>query len=149
MTQAADAVQRLNALWAQDFPLTHALGIKAVRFEEDSLHCTMPLSGNTNTHQTLFAGSLYSAQALTAWGVIWLALDQQNLSASIIHASAQIDFTATVTSDVALSCSFGNRRLVFDQLQENGKARFDLQTEIHQQQQLACRFSGNYAVRLG
>lgn len=143
--------KKLQQLWQDDFPLSNAMQIQVNNFSEHSLTTLMPLQSNTNTHGTAFAGSLYAAQALTAWGMLYLELASQQLDASIIHASGQIEFARPLEQDIAMVCTLPDAPAHMQTLRSSGKLRLSLSTTatgINQPDEIASRFSGDYLVRL-
>jgi thioesterase domain-containing protein len=124
------------------------MGIKPVSYTNQRLTTQTPLAGNTNTHGTAFAGSLYAIEALTAWGLLYLALWEREIDASIIHAKGNIDFASPVKEDIVAMTSLRGHESLFKTLGETGKARLTLTTEIVAAGKTACQFSGLYLIRL-
>lgn len=122
--------------------------MRVTSFADHRIVTTTPLSPNTNTHGTAFAGSLYAIEALTAWGVIYLELEQANIDASIIHASGHIEFAKPVTEDIVATTHFRAHADILAQLKQHGKVRFDLETQVLTQGSVASQFKGTYVVRL-
>ena len=148
MSDSNSLCNRLDVLWRDDFPLTRAMGIKPVSYINQRLTTQTPLAGNTNTHGTAFAGSLYAIEALTAWGLLYLALWEREIDASIIHAKGNIDFASPVKEDIVAMTSLRGHESLFKTLGETGKARLTLTTEIVAAGKTACQFSGLYLIRL-
>ena len=145
---ATTALIQLQSLWHSDFPLTQAMQVSAVEFDQHRLTTQTPLAPNTNTHGTAFAGSLYAIQALTAWGVLWLELVTQGLDGSIIHADGQIEFEKPIKTDITASCQLATPKQFITDLKTNKKAKLTLTTQVFTQQILASTFTGTYLVRL-
>ena len=74
MTNTEHLCAELQTLWHEHFPLSKAMGLEVVSFEDHVLTTRAPLSLNTNIHNTAFAGSLYAIEAMTAWGVLYLEI---------------------------------------------------------------------------
>ena len=148
MTEHDQLCQRLETLWREDFPLTRAMGIHVASFEDHIIQTRSGLTANTNTHGTAFAGSLYAIEALTAWSLLYLELAIANLDASIIHASGNIEFTKPIKQDIVAKSDFAGHAPALERLQESGKVRLTLHTEVYADGELASRFEGVYAVRM-
>lgn len=141
--------ESLTALWAKDFPLTHALGMEVVSFTDHVLTTWASLEpNNTNTHGTAFGGSLYAIEALTAWSLLWLEMQAAGLSGSIIHARGSIEFVRTVREDIVAVADFSTQPEALGQLARDGKVRVSLVTEVNDRDGLASRFEGDYTARL-
>ena len=148
MTDTDTLIEQLQALWHDDFPLTRAMRIQVQDFDGDTLTTRTTLEGNTNTHGTAFAGSLYTAQALTAWSLLHLQLQQAGLDGSIIHGHAEIDFNTTVTQDIVVQASFSGHEHHLQTLHETGKTRLELTAQVVAEERPASTFTGLYVVRL-
>ena len=120
-------------------------------YADHALTTRTRLAPNTNIHNTAFAGSLYAIESLTAWGVLYLELQVAGFDASIIHASGQIQFDRTVTTDIIARSDFTGNESIFAELADQGKARLDLSTSVYSTDDLdnaASTFTGLYVVRL-
>ena len=124
------------------------MDIHVASFDDHILKTRSGLEGNTNTHGTAFAGSLYAIEALTAWSLLYLELAVANLDASIIHASGNIEFAKTIKQDIVATSNFAGHAAALEKLKESGKVRLTLHTEVHAGGELASRFEGLYVVRL-
>ncbi len=148
MTDSIELCQNLEALWHQDFPLSKAMDLRVESFVDHVLTTRAPLTPNTNTHGTAFAGSLYAIEALTAWGLLYLELQLSNLDASIIHAHGNIDFAATVREDILTQSSFAGHEAALAKLKAAGKTRLTLTSTVMAHGQVASSFTGEYVVRM-
>ena len=149
MTELKDLCTDLQAIWYQQIPLSKAMEMRLVDFVDDTLTCCANLAPNVNVHGTAFAGSLYAVQALTGWGMMHLQLQLHDLDASIVIANGQIDYAKPVAEEIVVSCSFGGQEAAMEHLQESGKGRFQLTSEVLLNNgSSAGSFSGLYAVRL-
>ncbi|MEM9622783.1 MAG: YiiD C-terminal domain-containing protein [Pseudomonadota bacterium] len=149
LTRQIELQQQLQDLWRRDFPLSNAMGIQVTQFAEHTLTTCTPLQANTNTHGTAFAGSLYSAQALTAWGVLYLELASREIDASIIHANAQIEFSQPLAAEIVARCTLADADARMVALQDKGKLRLSLTTTVTATQaDIVSNFTGDYVIRL-
>ena len=148
MTDRDQLCQKLETLWHEDFPLTRAMDIHLVSYADHIITTRSGLAGNTNTHGTAFAGSLYAIEALTAWSLLYLELAIAGYDASIIHASGNIEFAKTIKQDIVATTDFEGHSSALERLEKSGKVRLTLQTEVYAEGELASRFEGVYAVRM-
>ena len=148
MTDSIALCQNLQTLWHQDFPLSKAMDMRVESFVDHVLITRTPLTPNTNTHGTAFAGSLYAIEALTAWGLLYLELQLSKLDASIIHAHGSIDFAKPVREDIVTHADFAGHEAALAELKSKGKTRLTLKSSVTAGGQIASEFSGDYMVRL-
>lgn len=144
------SVEHLSTLWHERFPLARAMNLSARRFDGTRLETHAPLEGNTNIHDTAFAGSLYAMQAMTCWGLLYLAIRAEGLDASIIHADGQIQFARTLTTDMIASSQCEDLADYMAQLKQEGRIRLTLSAHVSAEgeAQSASTFSGTYLARL-
>ena len=138
----------LQDTWHKEIPLSKEMGLVVESFDNNVLVTRASLGPNINVHGTAFAGSLYSVQALTGWGMIWLQLKLAGIEASMVLASGHIDYIKPVKSDLVTTCDFSTHSDALEVLVKNGKARIGLESEVAGEGDVACRFTGDFAVWL-
>jgi thioesterase domain-containing protein len=78
-----------------------------------------------------------------------LQLKLNNLDASIVIASGQINYAKPVAEEIVVRCSFGEHEAEMEKLKASGKGRFPLTCQVLLADgEAAGEFSGIYAVRL-
>lgn len=141
--------EQLLSTWHEQIPLSKAMQMQIESFDGDLLETRAVLAPNVNVHGTAFAGSLYAIQALTGWGMMHLQLKLNDLDASIVIASGQINYAKPVAEDIVVRCSFGEHAAEMEKLKTSGKGRFPLICQVLLADGGAAgEFSGIYAVRL-
>ncbi|MDE9448237.1 fatty acid biosynthesis protein FabY, partial [Xenorhabdus bovienii] len=85
-----DWCAELQQAWHKHIPLSEKMGLRITQYTGQRFITTMPEAGNQNPHNTIFAGSLFSQATLTAWGLIWLLLQERQLGGDIILVDASI-----------------------------------------------------------
>lgn len=136
----------LTAVWYEKIPLSAAMGVELVSFENDVLKVAAELEPNINLHGTGFAGSLYAINALCGWSMVHLQLQLRQLEGSIVLADARIKYARPAQERIVAVCDFGEQLTALDTLQETGKARFTLTSTIASGGKPAATFEGDYAV---
>jgi thioesterase domain-containing protein len=141
-------LNELVATWHRDIPLTAAMGIEVASYDGLTLALRAPLPPNRNLHGTAFAGSLFSACALTGWGSVWLALREHGREGVIFAAESRIQFRKAVTGDFVCRCTPdpGTLRAAVEQFAVTGRARIDVSCTIDQNEKRAVIFAGEYVV---
>ncbi len=150
---STDLCSQLEHLWHQHFPLSKAMDVRVDAFLNHQLTTRTRLAPNTNIHNTAFAGSLYAIESLTAWGLLYLELQQAGFDASIIHARGNIEFDSPLRDDIVAVSRFDGQEHIFAELRSSGKARLSLSTQVFaaadtQQTNVVSSFEGLYVVRL-
>ena len=117
-------------------------------YDGRTLAVRAPLEPNRNLHGTAFAGSLFSVSVLTGWGATWLALRERGLTGVIVVADSSIQYRKAVTSELVCRCSPDGAALAagIEQLEQKGRARFDLVCTIDSGEKRAVTFAGVYVV---
>lgn len=140
--------RELQDIWHKKIPISEAMGLKIVSFDNNELVTKANLAPNVNVHGTAFAGSLYSIQALTGWGMIHLQTRLLGLEASILIAKGDIDYASPVKADIVAVCRFDGHEEEQKLLIAKGKARFQLVCEVDIGGEIASTFRGSYAVKV-
>jgi thioesterase domain-containing protein len=145
----APLLEELRRTWHTGIPISAAMDVRPVAYDDGTLAIQAALEPNINVHGTAFAGSLYAICALACWGAIWLQLRQRGLTGSILLAQAHISYTRPVAETLHCQCRFDPvaQQAQLLRLTESGKSRFVLESEILVQGQSAVRFEGRFAVR--
>ncbi|MEM7077298.1 MAG: YiiD C-terminal domain-containing protein [Pseudomonadota bacterium] len=142
---------RLTRLWHEHFPITGTMGTQATQHTgapDWSLTTLTPLAPNTNIHGSAFAGTLYAVEALTAWGLVYLALEEAGIAASIIHAEGQIKFAQPVRSDIEVRCTYAGFGDDFARLRRDGRCKIELTSQALVAGEVVSEFNGLYPLRL-
>jgi thioesterase domain-containing protein len=141
-----DETLALQKIWYDTIPLSKAMNVQISYFDGKSLMTHCALEFNKNIHDTMFAGSIYTLATLSGWGWIYLQLQQQGLTGTIVLAEANIEYfkpilvpgyakliDEDVTGDVNL-------------LRKGKSTRISLVVNIYNGEVIAAKFAGSYAV---
>lgn len=144
--------QQLEATLHHDIPLTRAMGLRVLSWQDQALQLALPLSGNTNHTASMFGGSLYSAAVLAGWG--WLLLRQQEAGLEdghIVIQEGSIEYPLPVLADARAVCPalpLEEWERFERMFRRKGRARLTLHTRILDDQgREAVRFSGQYVLQ--
>jgi thioesterase domain-containing protein len=138
----------LTATWHREIPIVAAMGATVEVYDGVSLTVRAPLQANRNVHGTTFAGSLYSACVLTAWGTIWLAMRERGLDGVIYAAESTVQYRKAVDRDFVCRCTPDAEALEagLGRLKASGRTSFDLVSTIDNDDKRAVTFAGKYVV---
>lgn len=148
-----DHCQALERLLHHDIPLTRAMQLQVLSWQAHELRMRLPLQANSNHHNTMFGGSLYSAAVLAGWGWLHLRLQEAGIDGGVVIKDAQISYLLPVNAD-ALACCAAPEAAVWDKFiatyQRRGVARLPLDTQLLTSAgEVAVRFSGQYVLQRG
>jgi len=130
----------LTTVWDETIPLSKAMGVELVSFDNNVLTVAADLEPNINLHGTGFAGSLYAINALCGWSMVHLQLQLRGLQGSIVLADGRIKYARPVQEPIVAVCDFGEQLSALDALQHAGKARFTVTSVIHSGGKSAATF---------
>lgn len=150
MPDSSTTLKPLETLLHQDIPLTQSMGLQVMDATGNSLRLYAPLQNNINHKSTAFGVSLYATAVLTGWGLIHLALTEQDLQGHIVIQESHTRFLKPVKADIKTHCRFESEQQLatfLKRYRRKGRARIQLTTEIYNEAQaLATVFEGQYVV---
>ncbi|PYC29198.1 thioesterase [Aquipseudomonas alcaligenes] len=146
----SDARAHLERLLHQDIPLTRAMGLGVLGWQDGELRLSLPLAANLNHKSSMFGGSLYCAAVLAGWGWLHLSLREAGIvDGHIVIQQGQIDYSEPVLGDAVALCAAPpaaewERFLAL--YRRRGLARIGLHSRILVGATEAVRFSGQYVL---
>ncbi|CCW31378.1 conserved hypothetical protein [Xenorhabdus nematophila F1] len=141
-----DWCAELQQAWHKHIPLSEKMGLRISQYTGQRFITTMPEAGNQNPHHTIFAGSLFSQATLTAWGLIWLLLQERQLGGDIILVDANIRYRQPITGRPNATADFNNMSGDLARLARGNKARVKLEVQVSGEQGVGSVFTGTYIV---
>ena len=145
MSQTAELTRFLH----RHIPLSDAMQLQVTAYDGERLELTAPLAPNVNDKGTAFGGSLYNLAVLCGWSLLRLKLDEAGLQKkNIVIHEANTRYLQPVTGDLHAACTLTSDALTefMQPLQKKGRARITLTVAIHQQNQAAVEFTGQYVA---
>ncbi|EIJ42266.1 thioesterase-like protein [Beggiatoa alba B18LD] len=134
-------------------PITQTMGIQVSRLDESGLELFAPLALHLNDKQTAFGGSLASIMTVTGWALTHALLQRVSASANILVYKTEIAYLQPVTTDIRAWCQLPDKAVVepfLAQFFQRGKARWTLQVQVFNGEQVAVELVGNYlALKTG
>jgi thioesterase domain-containing protein len=136
-----DTATALERKIRQAIPLSDAMQFSIRNLSLDSIKVAAPLEPNINIHGTGFAGSIYSLGVLTGWALCTHILDELDIKAELVVASAEIRYRAPVSGDLVCSCncSEAQRKSFRQGIDEAGKGKLLLDIEVGGDRQAVLR----------
>jgi thioesterase domain-containing protein len=150
MSDRETARGQLAAVWADQMPITGALGITIATLDDDALVLALPLPPNRNHKGTVFAGSLAALATLAGWSTLWLVTRAAGVSAHVVIQDSSIRYLLPVRSDAIARCRFPDvesRTRLLATVARRGRARLALEVEVADTAgQRVATFAGRYVV---
>ena len=140
-----DLEQTLHA----EIPLTRAMGVRVVRADHHGLVLSAALAPNLNHKQTAFGGSLNSLATLACWGMIQLLVRDCGRAITVVIQESHVQFLKPVTQDFEAVCPLPPAPVIekfLRILERKGRARLELDSTIHADGEIACRFHGKFVA---
>jgi len=142
------ALMRLERTLHHEIPLTHAMGIRVVSFDEQGLMLSAPLAANINHKHTAFGGSLATLTTLAGWGLLHLLL-REHPPATIVIQESRTHYHRPVTGDFTALCALPATKVLgsfLETLKRRGMARIELAASIPADGRTAVEFHGRYVI---
>lgn len=139
-------IDELQQIFWQKIPLSAAMQLQVLAADRRQFGCSAPLAPNLNLHQTMFAGSIYTLATLTAWGMVWLLLKEQQLEGDIVLADGHIRYLKPVTGQAEGRCNRHQTQPDFSALKQQRKARLNIQVGVFCGDTQVAVFDGCFAV---
>lgn len=146
-----DLIQALQRTLEHEIPLTQHLELRVLAYDEQGLTLGAPLAPNINHKRTAFAGSLNSVVTLAGWGLLWLILQEEKISARVVIQDSSCSYLRPVSDDFTAFCQKPTPAEVArmaEALRKRGRARIGLHAEIRNAATVAVSFTGRYVIVL-
>lgn len=153
LDDSAAVCHYLSEWLPREIPISASLGIKPLKWQEDTLRFHVPLENNRNHMFTGFGGSLYTSALLVGWSWLHLKLKalgyEQNLH--IVIQQASIHYPKPMTDDAIAICRGVDAAAwakFAKMLKKFGKGRLEIQTEVMMGEKITTHFTGDFVAYL-
>ena len=144
-------LELLQQTLRREMPITAAMGIEVVSWQDQRLTMHMPLEPNRNHQYSAFAGSLNALCTIVGWGTIFMLLRQESLSGNIVIRRGKIRYFRPVRTPEFLASGQPidpkQYDYFFELLRSKGKSKVDIAVEIADAQGAYVSFQGSYVVQ--
>lgn len=137
-----------EAFLHEHIPLTRAMQVRVVSYEDETLILSAPLAPNHNHLGTAFGGSLAALAMLAGYSLLWLEL--QDRAIHLVISKSEFRFLRPVTAELRALCRRPNesRMAAFKkEVASRGKARLSLEVIVGSKEEPAVIFTGLYVAR--
>lgn len=144
-------LELLQQTLRREMPITAAMGIEVVDWNDERLTVRMPLEPNRNHQYSAFAGSLNALCTIVGWGTIFMLLQREKLESNIVIRRGKIRYLRPVRTPeflaTALPLDPDATDYFFDLLRSKGRSKIDIAVEITDEQGPYVSFQGSYVVQ--
>lgn len=144
---AEQLLRRTEALLHEQIPLTRAMQVRVVRFDDGELELAAPLTANHNHLGTAFGGSLAAVATLAGYALLWLLLEDP--SCHVVIRRSTIQYRHPVRGDIHAVCRQPDAAAVAafrTQFERTGKARITLPVTIAEEGRPCVEFEGEFVA---
>lgn len=145
-----DLVKALQQTFDDNIPLVAALEAKVASYDGETLVVDMPLAPNVNHKNTAFGGSLYCAGVLSAWGLLYLKLQEVQEEGVIVIFDGRVHYHQPVTQTFKSTCVMPDAAAwekFIKVYRRMGKSRLKLESEIVCEGDNCASFYGEFVVQ--
>ena len=144
-------LELLQQTLRREMPITAAMGIEVVSWDNARLTMQMPLEPNRNHQYSAFAGSLNALCTIVGWGTIFMLLQRESLNGNIVIRRGKIRYLRPVRTPEFLAVGMpidpAQGDYFFELLRSKAKSKIDLAVEIADEQGPYVNFEGSYVVQ--
>ena len=139
----------LQAYLHENIPLSAAMRVQVKAATPEYVLLAAPLGPNINHHKTVFGGSGAVLATLSAWTLLHLRLQQEQLQAQLVIQRSSMEYERPIPGDFEAVCKFaddGAWQKFRATLERRGRARMTLNAALlHAAQQMGA-FVGDFVA---
>jgi thioesterase domain-containing protein len=130
-------------------PLSKAMGVEVVEATDSCVTLAAPLAPNINHRETVFGGSASAVAILSAWTLMYLRLQSEQLNARIVIQRNTMTYERPIagrfTASAAISDATAWRRFV-ETLKRKSRGRFTVRATLYLDAEKAGEFEGDFVA---
>lgn len=135
----------------REMPITVAMGMRAVSWQDRRLAMSMPLEPNRNHQYSAFAGSLNALCTAVGWGTVFMLLQDEGRAGNVVIRRGSIRYLRPVRSEYivaqGLPLDAAGESFFYELLRSKGRSKLDVSAEIADAEGTLVTFSGSYVVQ--
>jgi thioesterase domain-containing protein len=150
LKKIVDTYELQQYLYAH-IPLSKAMGVEVLDATAAGAKLSAPLAPNINHRDTVFGGSAVALAILSAWSLLHIRLNQENLSSRIVIQKSAMNYERPITEDfVAVSVTpDATTWLKFmNTLKRKRRARISVAAVLHCKEEKVAEFVGEFVALL-
>ncbi|MEZ5537110.1 MAG: YiiD C-terminal domain-containing protein [Thiolinea sp.] len=125
--------QTLQQTIHDTIPISKHMGFTISSLSGQQIKVTAPLPNNINIHGTAFAGSIYTIATLTAWGLAYSILQDNNIEADLVLGEAHIKYRTPIKNDLLCMANINdeNHKAFINKLNQKARGRLQIIVNIN------------------
>jgi thioesterase domain-containing protein len=130
-------------------PLSRALGVHVVHLGPELVRLSAPLAPNVNHRRTAFGGSVASLAILAGWSWLRARLEDRSPVPRLVIQEETVEYLAPIDAEFEALCPAPAEtawRRFARALDERGRGRLELTTEVQSEGRVAAKFRGLYVA---
>jgi thioesterase domain-containing protein len=142
---------KLQQYLHEHIPLSKAMGVEVLAATAEGAKLSAPLAPNINHRDTVFGGSAVALAILSAWSLLHIRLNQENLSSRIVIQKSAMNYQRLITEDfVAASVAPDAATWLkfMNMLKRKHRARISVTAVLHCKGEKVAEFVGEFVALL-
>jgi thioesterase domain-containing protein len=140
-------VAALQKFLHEHIPLSKAMEVEVLDATTMGVKLSAPLAPNINHRRTVFGGSASALAILSAWALIYLRLEDENLKRRVVIQRSNMTYerpmTGSFTASSAITDEAAWRRFV-STLKRKDRARIKISSVLHCNGERAGKLEGDF-----
>jgi len=145
----AEWVDAFVQLIRTDIPLSNAMQLEIIGYQNNCLTARAPLAPNSNDKGTAFGGSQAALMTLVAWGVVWLETRKAGINCDIVIHKGEINWLLPLDDEIHIQCQVPQANVLQKFLQDirlRGKGAIHLQVTTSDGTNTTSEFNCRYVA---
>ena len=131
----------------EHIPLSRAMEVEVVEATDSGVTLAAPLAPNINHRETVFGGSASAVAILSAWALMYLRLEKEQLNVRIVIQKNTMTYERPITNRFTASAAIADAaawRRFADALKRKGRGRFTVRSILHRDAEKVGEFEGDF-----
>lgn len=133
----------------RNIPLSQAMGVEVRQAGPDLVALEAPLAPNINHRETVFGGSASAVAILSAWALLYLRLQQQQLNARIVIQKHTMNYERPIPGRFTASSTIEDEASwlrFLDTLRRRRRARIRVTARLHSEGTKVGELEGEFVA---
>ncbi len=135
----------------EHIPLSKAMGVEVLAATAEGVKLSAPLAPNINHRDTVFGGSAVALTILSAWSLLHLRLNQENISSRLVIQKSSMNYERPITEDFVASSMIPDSTTwskFLNTLKRKHRARISVVAVLHCKGEKVAEFVGEFVALL-
>lgn len=135
----------------EHIPLSQAMCVEVLAATVAGVKLSAPLAPNINHRETVFGGSAVALAILSAWSLLHIRLNEENLNSRLVIHRSTMDYERPITEAFMASSAIPDETswLKFlNTLRRKHRARISVTAVLHCKNERVGRFEGEFVALL-